>query len=67
LCWDPFEVYNEQLVTNPNAFVMGEPGFAKSSLIKCWAYWQHCLYGPTRWLTLPTPKANTGLSPTGWA
>src|SRR5262245_17161639 len=37
LCWDPFEVYNAGLVTNPNVFVMGEPGFAKSSLIKCWA------------------------------
>lgn len=56
LCWDPFEVYNEKLVTNPNAFVMGEPGFAKSSLIKCWAYWQHCIYGPTRWLTFTDPK-----------
>ena len=56
LCWDPFEVYNEGLVTNPNVFVMGEPGFAKSSLIKCWAYWQHCLYGPSRWLTFTDPK-----------
>ena len=56
LCWDPFEVYNEGLVTNPNVFVMGEPGFAKSSLIKCWAYWQHCLYGSSRWLTFTDPK-----------
>lgn len=56
LCWDPFEVYGSGLVTNPNVFVMGEPGFAKSSLVKCWAYWQHCLYGPSRWLTFTDPK-----------
>jgi len=56
LCWDPFEAYTEGLITNPNVFVMGEPGFAKSSLIKCWAYWQHCLYGPSRWLTFTDPK-----------
>ena len=42
--------------TNPNVFVMGEPGFSKSSLIKCWAVWQHCLYGPSRWLTITDPK-----------
>ena len=35
---------------------MGEPGFAKSSLIKCWAAWQHCLYGASRWLTFTDPK-----------
>ena len=56
LCWDPFEVYDPDLVTNPNVFVMGEPGFAKSSLIKCWAAWQTCLYGEQRWLTFTDPK-----------
>lgn len=56
LHWDPFEVYNAGLVTNPNVFVMGEPGFAKSSLIKCWAVWQTYLYGSRRWLTFTDPK-----------
>ena len=56
LCWDPFEIYNAGLVTNPNVFVMGEPGFAKSSLIKCWAAWQAFLYGEQRWLTFTDPK-----------
>ena len=32
LCWDPFEAYTAGLVTNPNVFVLGEPGFAKSSI-----------------------------------
>lgn len=56
LCWDPFETYDHGLVPNPNAFVMGEPGFAKSSLIKCWMCWQHSLYGSSRWLTVTDPK-----------
>ena len=56
LWWDPFETSAHGLVTNPNVFVMGEPGFAKSSLVKCYCYWQHALYGPTRWLTICDPK-----------
>jgi len=56
LCWDPFEAYSEGLVSNPNMFIMGEPGVAKSSLIKCWAYWQHCLYGRSRFLSFTDPK-----------
>jgi len=56
LCWDPFESYDHGLVTNPNVFVMGEPGFCKSSLIKCWMVWQHCLYGAGRWMMIVDPK-----------
>ena len=56
LYWDPFAVYDAGLVTNPNVFVMGEPGYAKSSLIKCWCYWQYCLWGLTRWVTFTDPK-----------
>jgi hypothetical protein len=56
LCWDPFEAYAEGLVENPNVFLMGEPGVAKSSLIKCWAFWQHHLYGPSRFINFTDPK-----------
>jgi len=56
LYWDPFAVYDAGLVTNPNVFVMGEPGYAKSSLIKVWCYWQHCLWGKSRWVTFTDPK-----------
>jgi hypothetical protein len=56
LHWDPFEIYDHGLVTNPNVFVMGEPGFAKSSLIKCWAVWQNYIYGDSLWLTITDPK-----------
>jgi hypothetical protein len=43
-------------MTNPNGFVMGEPGFAKSSFIKCWLVWQTYLYGLDRWATITDPK-----------
>ena len=33
-CWDPFEAYTGGLVTNPNGWVLGEPGNGKSALIK---------------------------------
>lgn len=56
LHWDPFEIFNAGLTTNPNVFVMGEPGYGKSSLIKCWAVWQTYLYGEQRWLTFTDPK-----------
>jgi hypothetical protein len=55
-CWDPFEAYSAGLVTNPNVFVLGEPGFAKSSLIKTYLYWTHRLYGNGRWLSITDPK-----------
>lgn len=55
-CWDPFEAYSAGLVTNPNVFVLGEPGFAKSSLIKTYLYWTHRLYGTSRWLSITDPK-----------
>jgi hypothetical protein len=55
-CWDPFEAYAAGLVTNPNVFVLGEPGFAKSSLIKTYLYWTHRLYGTSRWLSITDPK-----------
>ena len=56
LCWDPFEAYSAGLVTNPNVFVLGEPGFAKSSLIKCLVAWSTAIYGPSRWTTITDPK-----------
>lgn len=57
LHWDPFELYTHGgIVTNPNVFIMGEPGYAKSSLVKCWAVWSTYLYGDHRWITITDPK-----------
>ena len=55
-CWDPFEAYDAELVTNPNTIVFGEPGFAKSSLIKVLLYWMGAIYGPQRWAMILDPK-----------
>jgi hypothetical protein len=37
-CWDPFEAYDQRLTTNPNTWVLGEPGNGKSALIKTLLY-----------------------------
>jgi hypothetical protein len=58
-CWDPFEAYGSGLVTNPNAWVLGEPGNGKSALIKCLLWRQAAVYGtgPTgRWTAIVDPK-----------
>jgi hypothetical protein len=47
-CWDPFEAYADGLVTNPNGWVLGEPGNGKSALVKCLLWRQAALYGHGR-------------------
>jgi hypothetical protein len=54
--WDPFEAYDAGLVTNPNVWVMGEPGNAKSSLVKSYLYRQTAVYGAKRWTAVCDPK-----------
>lgn len=44
-CWDPFEAYAAGLVTNPNGWVLGEPGNGKSALVKCLLWRQAAVYG----------------------
>ena len=56
LCWDPFEAYAAKLVNNPNTWVMGEPGFGKSSLIKCLLHGVAAVYGADRWAMIVDPK-----------
>ncbi len=58
-CWDPFEAYAAGLVTNPNAWVLGEPGNGKSALVKCLLWRQAAIYGhgPNgRWTAIVDPK-----------
>jgi len=33
-CWDPFDAYDQGQVTNPNCWILGEPGNGKSALVK---------------------------------
>jgi type IV secretory pathway VirB4 component len=37
-CWDPFEAYAQELTTNPNTWILGEPGNGKSALVKTLLY-----------------------------
>jgi type IV secretory pathway VirB4 component len=58
-CWDPFEAYGAGLATNPNVWVLGEPGNGKSALVKSllWrmaAVWGHGAEG--RYIAIADPK-----------
>ncbi len=58
-CWDPFDAYASGLVTNPNAWVLGEPGNGKSALVKCLLWRQAAVYGHGergRWVAIADPK-----------
>jgi type IV secretory pathway VirB4 component len=58
-CWDPFEAYASGLVTNPNGWVLGEPGNGKSALVKCLLWRQAAVYGhgpEGRWIAIVDPK-----------
>jgi type IV secretory pathway VirB4 component len=58
-CWDPFEAYAAGLVTNPNGWVLGEPGNGKSALVKCLLWRQAAVYGTGnagRWIAIADPK-----------
>jgi hypothetical protein len=58
-CWDPFEAYASGVVTNPNAWVLGEPGHGKSAVVKCLLWRMAALYGTGetgRWIAIVDPK-----------
>jgi type IV secretory pathway VirB4 component len=58
-CWDPFEAYASGAVTNPNGWVLGEPGNGKSALVKCLLWRMAALYGTGpvgRWIAVVDPK-----------
>ncbi len=58
-CWDPFEAYASGIVTNPNGWILGEPGNGKSALVKCVLWRQAAIYGTGpggRWTAIADPK-----------
>lgn len=57
--WDPFEAYQLRLTTNPNTWVLGEPGNGKSALVKGLLYRMAALYGTGadgRFIAVVDPK-----------
>ena len=57
-CWDPFEAYDQHLTTNPNTWVLGEPGNGKSALVKTLLYRMAGIWsGPrSRFVAICDPK-----------
>ncbi len=56
-CWDPFEAYAAGAITNPNCWVLGEPGNGKSALVKCLLWRMAGIYGSgERWFAIADPK-----------
>ena len=37
-CFDPFAMYTNGMLENPNMLIIGEPGFGKSACVKCYLY-----------------------------
>lgn len=65
-CWDPFEAYAAGTITNPNCWILGEPGNGKSALVKCLLWRMAGIYGSGpdgRWFAIADPKGEyTGLA-----
>ena len=58
-CWDPFESYAAGTVTNPNCWILGEPGNGKSALVKSLLWRMAAIYGTGgqgRWIAIADPK-----------
>lgn len=58
--FDPFELYGEGVVTNPNIVVVGEPGSGKSAAVKTFCHRQLTLPGGRRFLAVIDPKGEYG-------
>ncbi|MHB8491206.1 MAG: ATP-binding protein [Solirubrobacteraceae bacterium] len=52
-CYDPWELYDQGLISSPNAIVVGEIGSAKSSLAKTLLYRQVGVFGRRGWVIDP--------------
>ncbi|HEX6674860.1 MAG TPA: ATP-binding protein [Actinomycetes bacterium] len=50
-CYDPWELYGRE-ITGPNMLVIGQIGYAKSSLVKCYL-WRQMIFGRTAWVIDP--------------
>jgi type IV secretory pathway VirB4 component len=50
--YDPFTLYEQRVLTNPNMLVIGEVGSAKSSLVKSYVLRQ-ALFGRVAWISDP--------------
>ena len=54
--FDPFEFYQQRLLSNPNMIVMGDVGFGKSATVKAFIRRLKAVYGQDRYLAIIDPK-----------
>ncbi len=54
--FDPFEFYEQRILTNPNMIVMGSVGFGKSATVKAFVRRLKAVYGNDRYLAIIDPK-----------
>jgi len=63
-CFDPFEFYTQDTLTNPNMLILGEPGSGKSALVKLLLYRSVGVLrspgGGPRWVAIADPKGEYG-------
>lgn len=51
-CYDPFQLYNAGVLTNPNMVVFGQIGRGKSSFVKSYL-WRQLVFGARSWIIDP--------------
>ncbi|MGD0311716.1 MAG: hypothetical protein ABSC90_04565 [Acidimicrobiales bacterium] len=61
--YDPFVLYRNGVVTNPNALVLGQIGRGKSSFVKSYL-WRQAVFGRHAWVV--DPKGEYGLLAEAW-
>jgi hypothetical protein len=61
--YDPFELYAQGLVTNPNMIVFGQIGRGKSSFVKSYL-WRQSVFGRRAWVV--DPKGEYGAMAHAW-
>ena len=54
--WDPFAAYADGVITNPNVWVLGEPGHGKSSLVKSLLWRCDATDEAPSWIAIIDPK-----------
>ncbi|MDA8073100.1 MAG: ATP-binding protein [Actinomycetota bacterium] len=60
---DPFELYQRQVVTNPNMIIFGQIGRGKSALVKTYL-WRQAVFGRRAWVV--DPKGEYGQLAAHW-
>ena len=51
-CFDPWDLYRQGLLTNPNLIIMGQVGRGKSTLVKA-LIWRQVAWGRQAWIVDP--------------